>query len=120
MDTAGRMEAAAKAIYSGLSPNEVRKRYHDVGPVNGGDAVYMQQQNFSIEALAKRDAMDDPFARATAKIDANAVGAQEDPADAAAAAAAPTPAPTKAVTADLDESVLKTLSTGFYRERVTA
>ena len=70
-------EAAAKAIYSGLSPNEVRKRYHDIGPVKGGDAVYMQQQNFSIEALAKRDAMDDPFARATAKVDATAVGGLE-------------------------------------------
>jgi phage portal protein BeeE len=116
MDTAGRMEAAAKAIYSGLSPNEVRKRYHDIGPVKGGDAVYMQQQNFSIEALAKRDAMDDPFARATAKVDASAVGAQEDPAVAAAAATPPAPAKT----ADLDEWALKALSTGLLREQVTA
>jgi HK97 family phage portal protein len=109
MDTAGRMEAASKAIYSGMSPNEVRKRYHDVGPVKGGDAVYMQQQNFSIEALAKRDAQDDPFARATAKIDATSVGAAEDPADAAAAASAndaappppPAPQPAKSVDPEL-------------------
>jgi HK97 family phage portal protein len=99
MDTAGRMEAAAKAIYSGLSPNEVRKRYHDIGPVKGGDAVYMQQQNFSLEALAKRDAQDDPFARATAHVDASAVGAQEAPAD-AAAAATPAPAPAKSLDAE--------------------
>jgi phage portal protein BeeE len=98
MDTAGRMEAASKAIYSGMSPNEVRKRYHDVGPVKGGDAVYMQQQNYSLEALAKRDAQDDPFARATAHIDASAVGAQEAPAD--AAAATPAPAPAKALDAE--------------------
>ena len=97
LDTAGRMDAAAKAIYSGLSPNEVRKRYHDVGPMKGGDVVYLQQQNFSLEALAKRDAQDDPFARATAKIDAASVGAAEDPAD---AAAANNPAPTPAKSLD--------------------
>jgi hypothetical protein len=29
--------------------------------MTGGDALYLQQQNFSLEALAKRDAQDDPF-----------------------------------------------------------
>jgi hypothetical protein len=29
--------------------------------VEGGDSAYLQQQNFSLEALAKRDAQPDPF-----------------------------------------------------------
>lgn len=43
-----------------LSPNEARKRVN-LGPVKGGDSPLAQQQNFSLEALAKRDARDDPF-----------------------------------------------------------
>jgi HK97 family phage portal protein len=31
----------------------------------GGDTVYMQHQDYSVEAIAKRDAKDDPFAGAT-------------------------------------------------------
>ena len=30
-------------------------------PIVGGDTVYMQQQNFSLEALSKRDQREDPF-----------------------------------------------------------
>lgn len=30
-------------------------------PTKGGNAVFLQQQNFSLPALAKRDAQDDPF-----------------------------------------------------------
>jgi hypothetical protein len=33
-------------------------------PVDGGDSPMIQQQNFSLAALAKRDAKDDPFATA--------------------------------------------------------
>ena len=43
-----------------LTPNEGRARIGRL-PLEGGDTVYMQQQNFSLEALAKRDAKDDPF-----------------------------------------------------------
>ncbi len=43
-----------------LKPNEARKRMN-YGPAKGGDAVYSQQQNFSLEALAKRDALPNPF-----------------------------------------------------------
>jgi HK97 family phage portal protein len=63
MDSVSRTEAAAKAIKAGMSPDEVRTRYFDLGPVMGGAAVYMQQQDFSLEALAKRDAREDPFAK---------------------------------------------------------
>jgi phage portal protein BeeE len=62
MDTATKTKAAADAIGSGaMAPNEARKRYFDLGPVTGGNSVYMQQQMFSLEALAQRDAAD-PFA----------------------------------------------------------
>src|SRR6185369_8737860 len=50
-----RMDAAQKSISSGLSPNEVRSRYHDVGPVPGGDIPFMQEQNWPIQQLAMRE-----------------------------------------------------------------
>lgn len=43
------------------APNESRKRLN-LPPVPGGNSVYRQQQDFSLEALAKRDAQADPFA----------------------------------------------------------
>jgi HK97 family phage portal protein len=65
MDTPTKTKAAADGVGSGcLSPNEARKRYFDLGPVAGGDTPYLQQQNYSLEALGARDA-DDPFAKPT-------------------------------------------------------
>jgi HK97 family phage portal protein len=58
------------------APNESRKRLN-LPPVKGGGSPYLQQQNYSLEALARRDAKDDPFASK---------------APAAAATDAPTPA----------------------------
>jgi HK97 family phage portal protein len=46
-----------------LEVDEMRAKL-DRRPTKGGDAVYLQQQNYSLEALAKRDAADDPFAKA--------------------------------------------------------
>lgn len=46
-----------------LSPNEGRYRMN-YGPVQGGGSPMMQQQNYSLSALAKRDAQPDPFATA--------------------------------------------------------
>lgn len=43
-----------------LTPNEGRLKAN-LPPKAGGDAVYRQQQDFSLEALAKRDAQEDPF-----------------------------------------------------------
>ena len=65
MDTVNKMAAAEKAIKSGMSPDEVRRRFFDLGKVKGGAQPYLQQQNFSLEALAKRDAGDDPFGSKT-------------------------------------------------------
>lgn len=36
------------------TPNEARRKF-GLKPLTGGDTVYMQQQNYSIEALAERD-----------------------------------------------------------------
>jgi HK97 family phage portal protein len=63
MDTSTRTKAAADAIGSGaMSPNEARFKYFDLAPVVGGESPYLQQQNFSLKALAERDA-DKPFAK---------------------------------------------------------
>lgn len=42
--------------------DEARKRFN-LPKVVGGDTPYMQQQNYSLAALAKRDAREDPFAK---------------------------------------------------------
>jgi len=63
MDTGTRTKAAADGIGSGaLAPDEARAKYFGLGPVAGGDTPYLQQQYFSLEALAERDAMQ-PFAK---------------------------------------------------------
>jgi HK97 family phage portal protein len=62
MDTAAKVKAAAEAIGAGfMKPNEARRQF-DLPPVAGGDTPYLQQQNFSLAALDKRD-RGDPFAK---------------------------------------------------------
>jgi HK97 family phage portal protein len=66
MDTATTTKAAADGVGSGcISPNEARRRYFGLGPVTGGESPMVQQQYYSLEALAERDA-DKPFAKPTA------------------------------------------------------
>jgi HK97 family phage portal protein len=63
METSTKTKAAADAIGSGaMTPNEARFKYFGLGPVAGGDSCYLQQQQFSLEALAVRDAAD-PFSK---------------------------------------------------------
>jgi HK97 family phage portal protein len=64
MDTSTQMQTLEQGR-NYLTPNEGRKRLNLPG-VTGGDSVYRQQQDFSLEALAKRDAAADPFAPKTA------------------------------------------------------
>jgi HK97 family phage portal protein len=55
MDKGSRYESYEKAIGAGWkSPNEVR-RSENLPDVEGGDAPYLQMQNYSLAALAKRD-----------------------------------------------------------------
>jgi HK97 family phage portal protein len=66
MDTASRYAATETAIRAGwMAPNEARAR-ENMKPVKGGESPMIQQQNFSLAALAKRDAKDDPFGTAPA------------------------------------------------------
>jgi HK97 family phage portal protein len=61
MDTMALVTAEKEAVSAGIkAPNEARKRLN-LGPKAGGNSPYLQQQNYSLEALAKRDAQADPF-----------------------------------------------------------
>jgi HK97 family phage portal protein len=56
MDTATKTKAAHDAISAGaMSPNEARLKYFGLGPVPGGESPFLQQQYYSLEALAMRD-----------------------------------------------------------------
>lgn len=78
MDAESKNKAAADSIGSGgMSPDEARKRYFGLGPVKGGDTPYLQQQYYSLAALAQRDA-DQPFAKPAAPEPAAAVDETED------------------------------------------
>lgn len=61
MDTATQVDALTKAVGGSImTPNAALKKMNQP-PVKGGDTIYMQQQNFSLEALSRRDSKDDPF-----------------------------------------------------------
>lgn len=63
MDSERRMKTLGDGVKNTiLTPNEAR-RSENLSPVPGGDSLYLQQQNFSLEALARRDASEDPFAK---------------------------------------------------------
>jgi len=80
MDTPSLMKAASDGIGSGgVAPNEARKRWLNLGPVTGGDTPYLQEQNYSLQALDKRDSLADPFAHKNPQApqtQATATGAQ--------------------------------------------
>jgi HK97 family phage portal protein len=65
MDTVTQVTAIRDAVGAGvMSPNEGRAKL-ELKPVTGGSSPFLQQQNYSLEALAKRDAQANPFAPAT-------------------------------------------------------
>jgi len=65
MDSTTLVGVVRDAVGAGvMSPNEGRAKF-DLKPAKGGKSPYLQQQNYSLEALAKRDAQDDPFKPAT-------------------------------------------------------
>ena len=81
MDAAAKSKAAQDGIGSGgMSPNEARKRYYALGPVEGGESPMVQQQYYSLAALAKRDA-NDPFAKPEPVPAPQATAPAEDEAD---------------------------------------
>jgi HK97 family phage portal protein len=55
MDTAAMIDSEGKAVGAGIkAPNESRKRMN-LKPKQGGDTPYLQQQNYSLAALDRRD-----------------------------------------------------------------
>lgn len=63
MDSGSQMTYLKDGVGAGLiAPNEGRRKIN-LPPVVGGESPMVQQQNYSLAALAKRDAKDDPFAK---------------------------------------------------------
>lgn len=66
MDTKALVEAEAMATGAGIKKIDEARRRLDLGPIEGGNTAYLQQQNYSLAALARRDSQNDPFASPTA------------------------------------------------------
>lgn len=69
LDALLRMDAGSQMAYlkegigaAILSPNEARAKL-GYAAVSGGESPMIQQQNYSLAAIAKRDSSDDPFAK---------------------------------------------------------
>lgn len=61
MDSSSQMTFLKEGLGAGIiAPNEARSQLGFL-PVEGGDSPMIQQQNYSLAALAKRDAQADPF-----------------------------------------------------------
>lgn len=66
MDSKNLAEVEGLKVQRGIaSPNEARRKFN-LEPAEGGDSPMVQQQNYSLAALAKRDASADPFGKAPA------------------------------------------------------
>lgn len=64
MDTAALTQALKDQVGAGITKiNEARRRLN-LPPVEGGDTCYLQQQNYSLMALNRRDQSADPFSTA--------------------------------------------------------
>ncbi|CAA2106023.1 phage portal protein [Variovorax paradoxus] len=85
MDPSSQTDILVKRVGGSIdTPNEARKALNR-GPLTGGDTVYMQQQNYSLAALAERDKGNPLAAPATAPAPAPAVAPAPAPPDDAAA-----------------------------------
>lgn len=65
MDTSTKVKTAVEGLKGIFTTDEARKKF-DLKPTPGGNVVLSQQQNYSLAALAKRDAKEDPFGSAKA------------------------------------------------------
>lgn len=69
MDAGSQMDYLDKGVKGAImAPNEARARI-GLSPVPGGESPMIQQQNYSLAAIAKRDSSDDPFAPAPTPTD---------------------------------------------------
>ena len=103
MDSITLVTTIRDAVGAGvMSPNEGRAKF-DLKPVEGGKSPYLQQQNYSLEALAKRDAQDDPFKPATPAMPQQQPAAEE--ADAEDKPAEPAPSRAKDIAAQFTRAL---------------
>jgi len=80
MDTSTLVKTAGEAVQRAIyTPDEGRAKL-GLPPMPGGNTLYLQEQNYSLEAIAKRDAKDDPFAK-TAPEKPPAPAASDEPDD---------------------------------------
>lgn len=80
MDSKTQMELVTMGIRGTVyKPNEAREMFN-LQPVEGGNVVYAQQQNWSLESLAKRDAAELVPVQATGPV-ASPAPVEEDPVD---------------------------------------
>lgn len=64
MDSATQMKFITDGVKGGVfTPNEGRQKLN-LPPIAGGNTVYLQEQDHSLEALSKRDQGPDPFGKA--------------------------------------------------------
>jgi HK97 family phage portal protein len=78
MDSERRIKTLGEAVKNTIyTPNEARKK-ENLSPLAGGDSLYLQQQNYSLEALAKRDQSDNPFSKATGSETETILSSDED------------------------------------------
>ena len=61
MDAMTQIEILEKGVRAGLLKIDEGREKLGRGKVVGGDTPYLQQQNYSLAALAKRDAQENPF-----------------------------------------------------------
>jgi len=61
MDSATLTSVIAEQVKGGISKIDEARARLGMPPIPGGDTAYLQQQNYSLTALAKRDASEDPF-----------------------------------------------------------
>lgn len=60
MDSATKMKTASDGVKGGIyTPNEARRRFN-LPPIKGGDTVYLQEQDHSLQWLSERDAQGPP------------------------------------------------------------
>lgn len=77
MDSVTQMNVLKEGIGAAVfAPNEARREI-DLPPVEGGASPMIQQQNYSLAALAKRDAKPDPFSTTAAEPSSNSSTADD-------------------------------------------
>jgi HK97 family phage portal protein len=56
MDSKTQVETLVAAVGGGIMPPNIALKKQNLPPQKGGDSIYLQQQNYSLQALAERDA----------------------------------------------------------------